>query len=179
MRDFTFIKGDLKIEVKSVVNAWKFDEPSTHGLNHCMKAVDFIVERPNCYLFIEFKDPQAPRAMGQNQQTFIQDFQSGKIDEDLKYKYRDSFLYEWASGRAGKPIRFLVLVALNSLTTTDLGIRTDALKKKLPLQRSNPGPWRRPFVQSCNVFNLKTWNQHNKDLPVSRLSLSVSLSSTT
>lgn len=171
MRDFTFCEGDLKIEIKGVVYAWKFDEPSSHGLNHCMKAVDFIVEWPNCYQFIEFKDPQAPSAMGRIQpQTFIQDFQSGKIDEDLKYKYRDSFLYEWASGRAAKPIHFLVLVALNTLTTSELVRRTDALKKKLPLQRSIPGPWRCPFVQSCNVFNLHTWNQYNTNLPVSRLS---------
>ena len=171
MRDFTFIEGDLQIDIKGVVNAWKFDEPSSHGLSHCMKAVDFIVERPNSYLFIEFKDPQAPGAKGQSQQIFIQRFQSGKIDEDFKYKYRDTFLYEWASGRAAKPIHFLILVALNTLTTSELGRRTDALKKKLPLQRSKPSPWRRPFVQSCNVFNLVTWNQYNSDLPVSRLSI--------
>ena len=171
MSDFTFIEGDLKIEIKGVVNAWKFDEPSGHGLNHCMKAVDFIVERPNCYQFIEFKDPQDPRAIGRiQQQSFVQNFQSGIIDEDLKYKYRDSFLYEWASGRAAKPVHFLVLVALNTLTPTELINRTDALKKKLPLRRSKPGPWLCPFVRSCNVFNLNTWNYYNTDLPVSRLS---------
>ena len=87
-----------------------------------MKAVDFIVERSNCYLFIEFKDPQAPRATGRpQQQIFIQDFQSGKIDTDFICKYRDSFLYEWASGRATKPIHFLVLVALNTLTNIRVG----------------------------------------------------------
>ena len=171
MKDFTFIEGDLQIDIRGVVCAWKFDEPSRHGLSHCMKAVDFIVERADSYLFIEFKDPQAPGARGQlQQQDFIQDFESGKIEEVFKCKYRDSFLYEWASGRADKPIHYLVLVALNTLTTADLGKRTDALKKKLPLQRSKPGPWPRPFVQSCNVFNLVTWNQYNSDLPVSRLS---------
>ena len=30
-----------------------------------MKAVDFIVERTDSYLFIEFKDPQDPRAKAQ------------------------------------------------------------------------------------------------------------------
>ena len=171
MKDFKFTEGDLQIEIKGVVGARKFDEPSNHGLNNCMKAVDFIVERPDCYLFIEFKDPQAPGAKGQaQQQNFIQDFLSGTIDEAFKYKYRDSFLYEWASGRADKPIHYLVLVALDTLKTADLGKRTDALKKKLPLQRSKPSPWPRPIVKSCNVFNLKTWNQYNSDLPVSRLS---------
>ena len=170
MKDFTFCEGDLKIEVKGVVDAWKFDEPARHGLSHCMKAVDFIVELPDSYLFIEFKDPQAPGARQQNQQIFFQRFQSGKIDTDFVYKYRDTFLYEWASGRAAKPIHFLVLVALNTLTSSELVRRTDALKEKLPLQRSSPGPFQRTFVQSCNVFNLTTWNQYHTDLPVSRLS---------
>ena len=43
------------------------------------------------------------------------------IDEDLKYKYRDSFLYEWAAGRVDKPVDYLILIALDSLTVTELG----------------------------------------------------------
>ena len=136
-----------------------------------MKAVDFIVERPDRYLFIEFKDPQNPYAKAKNQQHFIQEFLSGKIDEAFKCKYRDSFLYEWASGRAdNKPVDYLVLVALDTLTTADLGKRTDALKKKLPLQRSKPSPWPRPFVRSCTVFNLASWNSLLPAFPVNRLS---------
>jgi hypothetical protein len=172
MRNFTFTEGDLQIQIKGVVDARKFDEPSSHGLNNCMKAVDFIVELNDSYLFIEFKDPQAPGAKGKAQQkNFIQDFQSGKIEEALKYKYRDSFLYEWASGKADKPIHYLVLVALDTLTKVELGKRTDALKNMLPLQKSRSSPWPRPFVASCRVFNLATWNQQNVDLPVTRLSI--------
>lgn len=170
MKDFIFTEGDLRIEIKGVVDAWKFDD-ANHGLNHCMKAVDFIVKRSDCYLYIEFKDPQAPGAKGRaQQQNFIQDFLSGRIEEIFTYKYRDSFLYEWASGRADKPVHYLVLVALDTLTTAELGKRTDALKRMLPLQRSKPIPWPCPFVQSCQVYNLATWNQFNSDLPVSRLS---------
>ena len=170
MKDFTFKEGDLQIEIKGAVDARKFDDPSSHRLTNCMKAVDFIVELSDRYLFIEFKDPQAPGATGQAPQDFIQEFLRGKIDEAFKYKYRDSFLYEWAAGRADKDIHFLVLVALDTLTTADLGKRTAALKKKLPLQTSKPTPWPHPFVRSCNVFNLVTWNQYNLDFPVNRLS---------
>lgn len=170
MKDFTFIEGDLQIQIKSVIDANRFDDPSSHGLNNCMRAVDFIVERADCYLFIEFKDPQNPSAKAKNRRRFIREFLSGNIDESFKYKCRDSFLYEWASGRADKPVDFLVLVALDTLTTADLGKRTDSLKQNLPLQRSRPSPWPRPFVRSCGVFNLDTWNKYNLDLPVTRLS---------
>lgn len=171
MSDFTFTEGDLKIDIKGVVHAWKFDDPASHGLNHCMKAVDFIVECSDCYLFIEFKDPQNPKASGRaQQQEFIGEFLSGNIDEALKRKYRDSFLYEWASDRADKPVHYLVLVAIDTLTPFELGNRTDALKRMLPLQRSQPSSWPRPYVKSCNVFNLKTWNQKNLNFPVTRLS---------
>ena len=44
----TFTEGDLRITINNVVDARKFDLPgsSGHGLAHCMKAVDFIVELP-------------------------------------------------------------------------------------------------------------------------------------
>ena len=92
----------------------------SHGLSHCMKAVDFVVELVDRYLFIEIKDPQAPQVPNQRLETFVHEFQSGQIDEDFKYKYRDSFLYEWASGRANKPIHYLVLVGLDRLTNAVL-----------------------------------------------------------
>ena len=42
----TFTEGNLRITMNNVVDARKFDLPgsSGHGLTHCMKAVDFIVE---------------------------------------------------------------------------------------------------------------------------------------
>ena len=111
MNDFVFQEGDLKIEFKSVFDARKFDDAG-HGLSHCLKAVDFIVERSDCYLFIEFKDPQDPRAKAQARKEFSRNFKRGKLDEDFKYKYRDTFLYEWAAGRVEKPVDYLILIAL-------------------------------------------------------------------
>jgi hypothetical protein len=54
-----FTEGNLQITFPSGVAAKKFDH-SGHGLTHCMKAVDFIVELTDRYLFIEFKDPEHP-----------------------------------------------------------------------------------------------------------------------
>ena len=41
----TLIERDLQITINDdVVNAHRFDDPDTHGLSHCMSAVDFLVE---------------------------------------------------------------------------------------------------------------------------------------
>ena len=165
----SFIEGDLQITFSNAKCARKFDDAS-HGLGHCMKAVDFVVELDDRYLFIEFKDPQNPLAKNRDQQRFIQQFQAGQIDEDLKYKYRDSFLYEWASGRASKPIYYYVLVALDSLDSADLIRRTDALKSKLPINAPPPITWTHPIVAGCIVFNIDAWNKEFPEYPVTRVS---------
>lgn len=87
-----------------------------------MKAVDFIVELKDRSFFIEFKDPQNPDSKSGNEREFVEKFLSGNIDEDFKYKYRDSFLYEWASGKAEKPIYYYVLIAMDTLTEAELAI---------------------------------------------------------
>ena len=131
-------EGNLSVSIDGELQAWKFDGPS-HGLSHCMKAVDLIVEFPSHYLFLEFKDPQHPEATSQSREKFIHEFMGGSLDEDLKYKYRDSFLYEWASGRANKPVHYFVLIADDALTDAELIARTDALARILPLKARNQG----------------------------------------
>ena len=162
-----FEEDDLQITVNNVSNARRFDDPS-HGLSHCMKAVDFVIELSDRYLFIEFKDPQNPHSRTRNQQRFVREFLSGQIDDDLTYKYRDTFLYEWASQRANKPIHYLVLIALDSLTDADLAARTDDLMRKLPVVGASS--WNRQIVHRCDVFNISSWNQYLPNLPVHRLS---------
>ena len=165
----TFTEGDLQIEFQNVINARKFDGPD-HDLSHCMKAVDFVVELADRYLFIEIKDPQDPQVPVQGLNSFVKNFQSGRIDEDFKYKYRDSFLYEWAAGRADKPVYYLVLIALDTLTAPDLSAKLDDLKRKLPLQGPKSNLWVRPIVSGCGVFNIALWNRIYSDYTVTRLS---------
>ena len=163
-----FQERNLQVTIHGDIDAWKFDGES-HALSHCMKAVDFIVEFPDRYLFLEFKDPQHPGAPERNRDRFIREFQEGELDEDLKYKYRDSFLYEWASGRADKPVYYFVLIAADVLTDADLTNRTDALARKLPIHGPDSSSWTRRIVENCAVFNIDSWNRAIPQCQVSRL----------
>ena len=168
----TLTEGDLRITINdSVLNARKFDDPAGHGLSHCMKAVDFVVELVDRYLFIEIKDPQDPQVPSQGLNAFVQEFQSGQIDEDFKYKYRDSFLYEWASGRANKPIYYMILIGLSTLSNLMLLGRKRALEQKLPIHGPGASAWTRPIASFCGVFNIESWNRNFPDYPVTRLSV--------
>ena len=135
-----------------------------------MKAVDFVVELTDHYLFVEMKDPQHTRATPSSRTEFVGKLRSGGLDEDLKYKYRDSFLYEWASRRADKPIDYRVLIALNTLDEAQLLTRTEALARSLPQLGPHGRAWPREIVRGCGVFNVESWNRRFPLHPVSRVS---------
>lgn len=160
---------DLEISISGASNARKFDEQTTHRVGF-MKAVDFVVEYPDRYLFIEFKDPQHPGSDLTGDQALIEYYQSERIDDELIYKCRDSFLYEWAAGRADKDVYFLVLIAIERLTPADLDKKKRDLDRKLPV--GMPSVWERPIVSGCGVFNIDTWNRNFPELAVRRLSAS-------
>lgn len=166
-------EDDLQITLPAAVSGRKFDDEAEHGLSHCMKAVDFIIELEDRVLFVEFKDPENPKALtfGKNSAAFIKEFLSGKLDADLKSKYRDSWLYEWAEGRIKKPITYLVLIGASTLSEAELLARTDALKRQIPVAGPGDRPWKKPFVAGCAVMNLATWNKTLPQFPVNRVGL--------
>ena len=163
-------EGNLQLTVPPGVEVRKFDDQKAHGLSHCMKAVDFIVELKDRYWFIEFKDPQHPEATAARRDKWINTFFSGKLDKELAQKYRDSFLYEWAAKRKEKPVYYFFLIGLDSLDHANLLARTDALKRKIPLQGPPSGAWKRRIVKGCAVFNIETWNKYMENFPVQRIS---------
>jgi hypothetical protein len=162
-------EDDLQITLPAGVLGRKFDDETSHGLSHCMKAVDFIVEMDDRILFVEFKDPENPKAIPKGSAAFIKKFLSGAIDSDLKTKYRDSWLYESAEGRAKKPIYYLVLIGASSLSEAELLARTDALKRHIPVAGPGDQPWKKPFVAGCAVMNLAAWNKAIPHIPASRV----------
>jgi len=160
----------IQIEFSSALNGRKFDGGATHGLSHCMKAVDFIVELPHQILFVEVKDPPDPASLPPHVKAdYVKGLLSGAEDADFYYKYRDSFLYEWAADRTDKPIYYLVLVAFDRLTAADLLARTDALKRKLPVSEAAPADWQHSLVAGCSVFNLAAWNKALPAFPAQRV----------
>ncbi len=165
-----FQEDDLEVSFAGADHARKFDDEQRHGLLFSMKAVDFIVELPDSFLFVEFKDPMHPSAMGSDVTEFVRRFQSGQLDSDFIYKFRDTFLYELASGRANKPIFYLLLVTLDGQDAALLGPRAIALNQKLPSGIPSTASWQRALVQGCLVLNIQTWQQHFPDFPINRIS---------
>jgi len=163
----TLTEGNLQITFNDAISARKFDDDS-HGLSHCMKAVDFIIEFPDCYWFIEVKNLDAPKVPEKERKKYMNRLQSPKMIKHLKYKYRDSFLYEWASGRADKPIDYLILIGLKTLESPLLMERTNALQRNLPTSQPSQlkWPWCRSIVRNCGVFNIASWNRKFPDYQV-------------
>jgi hypothetical protein len=166
----TLVESDLEITLPAGAHGRKLDDPATHGLSHCMKAVDFVVELVDKIYFIELKDPDNPSATTERRAKFLLKLTSGTLDADLQRKFRDSFLYEWASNRADKPIVYVVLLGMAALSPADLLLRTESLKKQLPLSGPSGRAWPRPFVSGCAVMNLAAWNRQLGLMPVRRLS---------
>ena len=163
----TFREGSLEITVPEDISCRKFDGDG-HGLSHCMKAVDFIIEESERTIFIEIKDPDNPNATDDSRKKFIEQFTDGRTDDALVRKFRDSFLYLWAEDRISTTVDYYVLIASDRLDDAMLQIRTEELKRKLPLHGSRT--WKRQIVNHCAVFNLKSWNAHLHQLryPVRR-----------
>ena len=162
-------ESTLRLTFPSDAKARKFDDQS-HGLSHCMKAVDFIIDEPHRVLFVEVKDPGHPGARPENRDEFVRSFLSGAIDQDLTLKFRDSSLYEWACGNMKKPVYYWVIVAIETLDDAALLARSEALQKRIPERGPASGRWKRQIAAGCMVFNMRTWNQSlPQDYRVARL----------
>ena len=171
-KDMTLLCEDnLQITIPSKARARKFDEGEEHGLTQCMKAVDFIIEKDDQLLFVEFKDPDNPSATERKKEEFLEKINDGKLVEDLVRKCRDTFLYEWGYKRTeGKRIHYLVLIEFEQIDKAVLLALYDDLKRKLPLKGPPKKPWPRPFVRECALMSsLKTWNERFPELPVERI----------
>lgn len=160
-------EGDIQINIPSDISHRKFDNPLTHGLT-CMKAVDFILDLSDRYIYIEFKDPQHPNTNVPDSNLI--EYVTNIIDKSIVPKYRDTFLYEYASGRADKDIYYYVLIAIDTLDSALLTRKTDHLKQRIPVYGPQSKTWNKPFIKDCAIFNIKTWNNIFTQLPIKRIS---------
>jgi hypothetical protein len=153
----TLTEGQLEFTFAGELAAFKLDDQSTHGLSHCMKAVDFVVEFTDHVLFVEVKDPDNTNARPKQRQKFAEKLESGKLTHDLCQKYRDSWLYQWAKKPPEKPIRYVVLLQLLPLQPLALMSLADGLRRQLPL--SGASSWKRQLAESVNILDLNAWNR--------------------
>jgi len=156
-------EGELQFHFSGAISAIKFDEQDAnqstfHGLSHCMKAVDFIVEYEDYYLFIEIKDPP-------DSSRYATKADTNALIKVLVSKFRDSFLYQWCEGKLDKPIRYQCLVELDNAQTLYL---MDALKRQLPIY-GTPSRWKRKIASICSVTNQLRWNKTFHSMPVTRI----------
>jgi hypothetical protein len=148
-------EGSITITIPAECTATRFDGEG-HGLSHCMKAVDFLIETPNATILLELKDPDA--APDERRDAWIQRLSSGQIDNELKMKFRDTWLYLYGMDRIHKPIYFLVLIGLAGLSSDALASRSEHLQRQLPIQ-GPVGDWVNSLLEHCSVHNLDSWNR--------------------
>ena len=159
----TLQEGMFKFNFTDVKNVFKFDEdnrmlPAFHGLSHCMKAVDFIAEYTDHFVFIEIKNPPDP-AYYSNEQDITD------LVKNLVIKFRDTFIYRWAEKKLNKPVYYLCLIELDNTQTLNI---MDQLKIQLPTEKM-PVRWQRPLAKTCVVANLETWNRTFSNIQVTRV----------
>jgi len=145
-------EGPLQFDFSDAKAAFKFDEQDRsasayHGLSHCMKAVDFLVEYDDHYLFIEVKIPRSPA-------RYASEHDISDLIKNLTQKFRDTFLYRWAEDKLDKPVHYHCLIELDNAQTLHL---MHQLKRHLPTERC-PIRWQRPLAHVCTVANRETWN---------------------
>lgn len=156
-------EGTLQFDFSDALTGFKFDEqdkasPNFHGLSHCMKAVDFVVELDDCYLFIEIKDYRDSSRFSDN----------GEFNDLVKIlftKFRDSFIYRWAEEKTDKPIKYLCLIELENPLISRL---MTELKRMLPQTTPN-ARWRKPVAVACIIANVDSWNASFPDWQISRI----------
>lgn len=167
MSTTTLREGELQVELPTPAQGRKFDD-QTHGLSHCMKAVDWIVDLPDKVYFVEVKDLDSRGAASHDRREgYLEDLEAGKHDRDLVAKFRDSFIYLWACGQIDKPIFYLVVIACQALDRAMLLHRAKELRRKLP--SGVPRIWMQAIAKDVLVLNERTWNEQFSNFPMVRV----------
>jgi hypothetical protein len=162
-----------RFDFQDAIDAFKFDETDNtkstfHGAP--MKAVDVIAMLPDAYLFIEIKDYDSPEEFDELSGADEIDRKAKRdnfkwLKNYLKYKYRDSYLYRHAEGKADKPIHYLCLINFDN--ALNLALRK-SLKRELPVGKASRR-WVHELSKSCQVLNLDAWNRNFPKWPVQKL----------
>ncbi len=144
----------------------RFDDDHAHGLSHCMKAVDVLIEEPNRLIFVEIKDPEQAQSQ-QRLDEFVERVENRSLIPALYRKYRDSFLYRWAEGAWNSNSERWYVVVVTGLDDALLLSLFEDLKRQLPFE-GLPNSWQRGLADKCLVLSLDKWNQEFPTYPLQR-----------
>ncbi len=160
-------ENDLEFDFSAAMEAIIFDDDALHNPS-TIKRVDFIAEFNDRFVFIEVKDPDMPGAA--NPEAFKTKLLTGNLIPDLAGKYRDSLWFRSLSGKATKPIHYIVLISMASLEPALLLAKQDELKRSLPITHKD---WSVPCAAGCAVLNLDQYKKQFGANSVRRLSAGV------
>ena len=130
-----------------------------------MKTVDFIVEWDNEFWFVAVKDPSDSRIPSEIRRNELKKF-IAKINNETLFsnelgpKIKDSFLYLHLSKKLpSKPMKYLVLLAIENLDPSLLLRAMEDLKRSSCLLGPDNSVWKNHYVEEALVFNEQTWNK--------------------
>ena len=102
-----FEESGFEFDFSNSITSYKADEPSYDGLN----GVDFIVETPDEYLFIEVKNLDNKRARPENRTEFLEEMRGNEFFLKMAAKFKDSLLKELAMSHTfHKPVSCIFLL---------------------------------------------------------------------
>lgn len=137
------------------------NSPDYHGLSHCMKAVDVVSQFEKYQLWIEVKEfPQAkveafhadPDKKGSKHDKSLSDYLN-----DVKLKFRDTYLYRRCEKKNDLPV---VFVFLTNFPDDLCNICQSRLVSAFPAGRAVTR-WQMELVHQDWVFvvNFETWKK--------------------
>lgn len=157
-------ENDLAFDFGPEASAIRFDDDALHQPS-TLKRVDFIAELSDRYIFLEVKDPDNPAAT--NPEAFRTKLLGGNLIPELAGKYRDSIWFRALSGKAVKPVHYVVLLSMASLEPALLVAKQDELQRSLPISHVD---WSDPCAQACVILNFDQYKKQFGATSVRRLS---------
>lgn len=145
---------------------YKFDERDINSPNYHptqMKAVDVVAEFDKFQLWIEIKEfpPHSIKAMQQTKSTEADKqpkYNKAHLTENLKYKFRDTFLYRLCED---KTIKAIVYICLTNFDDTLNGYFRKELQRQIPAgQVSRNSDKHLIATNQVYVVNEKAWNRN-------------------
>lgn len=150
----------------NAISIRKFDDPEMHQMSHTMKAVDVLIDMPECRIFIEIKNYEANRdwkgflTKDKKREAFLD------LGFSLKYKYRDSFLYQWCQKKKEKKSIFVFLTDWPNNSQIHSFQNALHWQSLFPVQKERDNiwgkVWKRTFIADAIMVNENLWNKTKK-----------------